>query len=302
MDQGRPPGEPEERALSLAEPTSTAQDELIRRAQQGDRAAFDELYRAHQRVVYGYVRARVRNDEDAQDVAQKTWIEVWNNLSSFDPQRGSLRAFATRYWAHFMIMRHYGERKGDPTLLGPDETIERYRPAFGETERVDEAGPDALWEDEAPAEVYAQLLALTFGGSSPPHQLVAFGYTKLLAWPPRRIVAELSDRPLVEVAAQLEQAYRHESGLPDALVRPAFEPLRQAMERRFAAVVDEPKTRETYPRLLERIVGTTTLRDYYTAGDPSAVVTRWWDAVKRRVRADLGRLDAGPLRALPRGT
>jgi DNA-directed RNA polymerase specialized sigma24 family protein len=298
MDDVSSRREPDESTASLADPTQTAQQQLIRRAQQGEREAFDELHSLHQGSVFGYIRARVRNDDDAQDVAQRTWIEVWNNIKSFDPQRGSLHAFATRYWAHFMIMRHYSDLKGEAMPLAPDENIEIYRPAFGEAGHPVKAYPDASWDEEAPAEVYTQLLALTFGGPSPPHQLLAFGFTKLLAWPPRRIVAELSDRSLAELAAQLEQAYLHESELPEALVRPAFARLRQALERRFGEVVDEPKTRETYPQLLDRIVGTTTLRDYYTAGDPAAAVTRWWDAVKRRVRSDVSRLGTGPMVAL----
>ena len=45
---------------------------LITRARLGNRAAFDAIYAADERKVYGFIRARTSQDADARQVAQST--------------------------------------------------------------------------------------------------------------------------------------------------------------------------------------------------------------------------------------
>jgi hypothetical protein len=154
-------------------------------------------------------------------------------------------------------------------------------------------------DDTIPAEVYDELLTVTFATASPPHQLIVFGFTKAADLKPRQIAADLSNVPLRVLAERLEQTYCEQSDLPDARIRPAFEPLRDGLERRFDEVVRDPTTLATYPNLHAQTVGETTLTDYYT-GEPTANLTQWWHAVKRRVIADLQRRQDGPLAELLR--
>ena len=154
-------------------------------------------------------------------------------------------------------------------------------------------------EDPVGPDVYDDLLSLTFATNSPPHQLIAFGFAKAVEWRPRQIAAELSNLPLRTLESRLERSYLELSDLEDARVLPAFEPLRNRLEQRFDEAVRDPTTLATYPGLHDRIIGETTLSDYYT-GEPTADVTQWWYAVKRRVLAEVQRRDSGPLADLLR--
>lgn len=48
--------------------------ELLRRAGQGDQAAFRELLGRHARYLYGIAHSLTRNPADAEDLVQETWI------------------------------------------------------------------------------------------------------------------------------------------------------------------------------------------------------------------------------------
>ncbi len=57
--------------------------ELVARAQQGDRAAFAALVRAHQDEVYSLARRLVGDPHLAADVAQETLVRAWRALPRF---------------------------------------------------------------------------------------------------------------------------------------------------------------------------------------------------------------------------
>lgn len=65
-----------------AEPVP-ADAELVRHAQGGDIEAFNELVRRHQERVYAAVYHMTANHEDANDLAQETFIKAWHALGSF---------------------------------------------------------------------------------------------------------------------------------------------------------------------------------------------------------------------------
>jgi len=56
--------------------------EKVKKAQAGDVTAFGELVKMFQDAVYGVAYAMVGNFEDAQDIAQETFIQAWRNLGS----------------------------------------------------------------------------------------------------------------------------------------------------------------------------------------------------------------------------
>jgi RNA polymerase sigma-70 factor (ECF subfamily) len=58
--------------------------ELIDRFLQGDGTAFDELVRKRQREAYNLAYRMTRNAEDARDVSQEAFLQVYRNLSRFD--------------------------------------------------------------------------------------------------------------------------------------------------------------------------------------------------------------------------
>jgi RNA polymerase sigma factor (sigma-70 family) len=56
---------------------------LVRRSQSGDLAAYDELVRRYQERIYATVYHMTANHEDANDLAQDTFIKAFQALKSF---------------------------------------------------------------------------------------------------------------------------------------------------------------------------------------------------------------------------
>ena len=68
--------------------------ELVRRAQSGDRHAFNLLVVKHQRRVAWAIAGIVKSPQEAEDLTQETFIKAWRGILSF---RGDSR-FST--WLH----------------------------------------------------------------------------------------------------------------------------------------------------------------------------------------------------------
>ena len=58
---------------------------LVRRSLDGDRAAFEELVVRYQRPVYNAALRLLRDPEEAKDVAQTTFLNVFEHLVDYDP-------------------------------------------------------------------------------------------------------------------------------------------------------------------------------------------------------------------------
>ena len=57
---------------------------LVKLAQSGDYAAFDTLVTRHRGKVYGMIMNMVKNDADAWDLAQDSFIKAWKALPKFE--------------------------------------------------------------------------------------------------------------------------------------------------------------------------------------------------------------------------
>lgn len=56
---------------------------MVRRAQKGDLAAYDELVRRYQQRIYATVYHMTSNHEDANDLAQEAFIKAYQALKTF---------------------------------------------------------------------------------------------------------------------------------------------------------------------------------------------------------------------------
>jgi RNA polymerase sigma-70 factor (ECF subfamily) len=66
------------------EPAAPAVEmDLVRQAQRGDLAAYDELVRRYQERIYATVYHMTSNHEDANDLAQDSFIKAFQALKSF---------------------------------------------------------------------------------------------------------------------------------------------------------------------------------------------------------------------------
>ena len=57
---------------------------LIERALNGDRAAFEEIVSRHQGAIYGYLRARLLQPNDAEDLTQEVFLRFYLARARFD--------------------------------------------------------------------------------------------------------------------------------------------------------------------------------------------------------------------------
>jgi RNA polymerase sigma-70 factor (ECF subfamily) len=60
---------------------------LVRHAANGDAAAWEPLVLAHQEAVFRLSYLLLGDPDDAEDVAQETFLRAWNHLRRFDPAR-----------------------------------------------------------------------------------------------------------------------------------------------------------------------------------------------------------------------
>src|SRR5437660_4588742 len=74
---------PAEAAPPTALPEPTPEDELVRRARQGELEAYDELVRRYQERIYATIYHMTSNHEDANDLAQEAFIKAFHALKSF---------------------------------------------------------------------------------------------------------------------------------------------------------------------------------------------------------------------------
>lgn len=91
--------------------------ELILRCQRGDEAAFEALIHAHEKRVYTLCRRMCRNEDDALEAAQDTFLAVWRGIGAFRADA----AFST--WLYRLatnacldLLRREKKRSGDVPL------------------------------------------------------------------------------------------------------------------------------------------------------------------------------------------
>lgn len=77
---------------------------LIKRAQEGDRDAFSEIYNLFYKKIYRYCQFHTNNIELAQDICQETFLKAWKALPSFLPKKGgTLQAYLFKIARNLLI-------------------------------------------------------------------------------------------------------------------------------------------------------------------------------------------------------
>ncbi len=67
---------------------NTAEDQdLVRRCQSGDDAAFEELVRKYQQTLFNVIHHNIGRRSDVEDIAQKIFSKLYFSLHKFDPNR-----------------------------------------------------------------------------------------------------------------------------------------------------------------------------------------------------------------------
>lgn len=72
------------RPMAIGVATLAQPDEVLARAKNDDQAAFAELVREHQAMVYSLARYFLRDAAIAEDVAQEVFLHLYQNLASIE--------------------------------------------------------------------------------------------------------------------------------------------------------------------------------------------------------------------------
>src|SRR5205823_14060902 len=101
--------------------------EVVERAREGDRSAYGELVERFQPTVYALALARLRNPNEAQELAQEVFIHAMAKLSQLRDAHcfaGWLRQIAERM-AINRLTRRGPVRGADPLVLAniPDDGV-----------------------------------------------------------------------------------------------------------------------------------------------------------------------------------
>jgi RNA polymerase sigma-70 factor, ECF subfamily len=67
--------------------------ELVKRALDGDRNAFEAIYRRHQGIVYRFARSMTGSSVVAEDVTQEVFVGLMRDLERYDPKRAALSTY-----------------------------------------------------------------------------------------------------------------------------------------------------------------------------------------------------------------
>src|SRR5512135_868780 len=69
--------------MTVRDHSSAEDQELVRAAQGGDTAAFEELVARHRDKIYARAYSMMRNEEEAIDLSQEAWVKGWQRLHQF---------------------------------------------------------------------------------------------------------------------------------------------------------------------------------------------------------------------------
>src|SRR3954467_1006809 len=174
---------------------------LVDRAQQGDRAALEELYLIHFDRIYSYLHMSVGNKHDAEDLTTQTFLKMLESIGKFRFRAAPFSAWLFRI-AHNLAMDHFrAARRWQPEEEVPEPIGSEELSA--EDEAMHSIGRQSMLEliDELSPE-QRQVLTLKF--------VFNFGNGEVatILGKTEGAVKSLQHRALVSLQKQIEQTWR----------------------------------------------------------------------------------------------
>src|SRR5438876_5896831 len=93
--------------------------ELMRRVADGSEESLGLLHRRFARVIFG-LASQTLDRAAAEDIVQDVFLAVWRNAATFDPERGSVRAWILQI-AHFRLLNELRRRSRQPGIEAAPE-------------------------------------------------------------------------------------------------------------------------------------------------------------------------------------
>jgi RNA polymerase sigma-70 factor (ECF subfamily) len=115
------------------EPAPTSDNELLRAVARGDETALAQVYDRYRLILFGLIVRILHSREEAEDVLQEVFLQVWRRAKDFDEARG--RAFT---WL---------------VTVARSRALDRLR-SLGARARLAEAAPPIEYIGDAAADVF----------------------------------------------------------------------------------------------------------------------------------------------------
>src|SRR2546421_11300977 len=103
--------------------TTAADPELVKLAQKGDMAAFEELVARHRDKIYARAFSMMRNEDDALDLSQEAWVKGWQRLVQFQGE-SSFVTWMTRIVINLCLdqLRKHKRQRAESIEMMDEET------------------------------------------------------------------------------------------------------------------------------------------------------------------------------------
>ncbi|WP_031525942.1 RNA polymerase sigma factor [Dyadobacter crusticola] len=88
-----------------------AEQELVVLLKDNNPSGFDYLYENYSAPLYGIVLKIVKSEDNAADVLQDTFLKIWKNIGSYQPEKGTLFTWILNVARNTAIDKLRGEVK-----------------------------------------------------------------------------------------------------------------------------------------------------------------------------------------------
>jgi RNA polymerase sigma-70 factor (ECF subfamily) len=131
LDSLRLPRGSEPATIPAVAANDLSDGELISRTADGDRGAFDVLYRRYSRPVFGLALRRLGDRGRAEDAVQETFASIWRAARSYRPERGPGAPWL------YAVARNAITDRGRARYEAPAEIPDSPSPDAGPAERAE---------------------------------------------------------------------------------------------------------------------------------------------------------------------
>lgn len=107
--------------------SETTDKQLLERMALHDQEALADLYDRYGRIIYSLALAIVRDDREAENVVQMTFLKVWNKAASYDPERASVGTWLAAVTRNQAIDRLRRLKRG-PERVSLEDIEARHEP------------------------------------------------------------------------------------------------------------------------------------------------------------------------------
>ena len=158
--------------LAIFRSSATSDEgDLLRRVARKDQKAFELLYDLYAKLVYSLIVSIVKKQEEAEDVLQEVFVQVWEKASSFNVARGNVYGWIVALARHRAIdrVRSKDYRKQSMTGTETDPDMMTFSEGIGPLDALVAGERVTLVKDalrEIPPEQREVIEVAYFGGYS----------------------------------------------------------------------------------------------------------------------------------------